>query len=317
LTTNKNLCVIVFIIYFTKNRKWNIIFSSKKILAKIFFLGNFMTWEEVWASIKAWITSEALWNSIAKVLIAIVVLIVSFKIINAISRKIEKKGGQKNADKTVMKTLAYIFKLGMKIVIAICLVGFVGIDTSGLTALVTSLGVCIGLAVNGALSNLAGGIMIILTRPFKIDDYVEAQGVSGTVEDIRMVCTRVRTPDNKVVYIPNGALANGNIINYSEKTERRIDLVFSLDPACDYELAMRLVRDTCLADEGILQTPEVLVTVQENSEIYLKILARVWVKSEKYWDVYYRIIASTRHALNEYGIQIPRERLDVVVKREE
>ena len=133
-----------------------------------------MTWEELWASIKAWIMSETLWNSVARVLIAIVILIVSFKIVNAIARKIEKKGGLKNADKTVMKTLAYIFKLGMKIVIAICLVGFVGIDTSGLTALVTSLGVCIGLAINGALSNLAGGIMIILTRPFKIDDYIEA-----------------------------------------------------------------------------------------------------------------------------------------------
>ena len=249
-----------------------------------------------------------------KVVLALILLLLGFRLVNLISRRINRS---KKHDKTITRSLAYAVRIGGKILICLSLIGIFGLDTGGITAFIASIGVSIGLAVNGTLSNLAGGVIIVVTRPFKIDDYVEAQGVSGTVEDIRMVCTRVRTPDNKVVYIPNGALANGNIINYSEKTERRIDLVFSLDPACDYELAMRLVRDTCLADEGILQTPEVLVTVQENSEKYLKILARVWVKSEKYWDVYYRIIASTRRALAASGIQIPRERLDVVVKREE
>ena len=127
-----------------------------------------MTWQQLWDKILAWVTSEALFNTIARVILALIVMFISFKIINAIARRIEKKAGQKNADKTIMKTLAYILRLGLKIVVTICLVGFLGIDTSGLTALVASFGVCIGLAVNGALSNLAGGVLIIFTRPFKV-----------------------------------------------------------------------------------------------------------------------------------------------------
>ena len=106
--------------------------------------------------------------------------------------------------------------------------GYLGIDTSGLTALVTSLGVCAGLAVNGALSNLAGGVLIIFTRPFKVDDYIETDGYSGTVEDIHITYTRLCTPDNKVVYVPNGTLSTSTIINYSEKETRRVDFKFSI-----------------------------------------------------------------------------------------
>jgi len=182
-----------------------------------------MDWQQLLNTIVQWATSVGV-----KIIIALAILFISFKIINVIARKIEKKGNDKKADKTIMKTLAYVFKLGLKIVIIICLVGYLGIDTSGLTALVASLGVCIGLAVNGALSNLAGGVMIILTRPFRIDDYIEAQGQAGTVVDIHVTNTKLLTPDNKVIYIPNGTLANGEIINYSEKDTRRVDLTFSL-----------------------------------------------------------------------------------------
>jgi len=129
-----------------------------------------------------------------KIVIALIVLFISFKVINFLARKIEKKANDKKADKTIMRTLAYLFRLGLKIVVAICLVGYLGIDTSGLTALVTSLGVCIGLAVNGALSNMAGGVLIILTRPFRVDDYIEAQGYSGTVTDIHLTNTKLVNP---------------------------------------------------------------------------------------------------------------------------
>ena len=167
-----------------------------------------ITLDSVINTVVNWATTSGI-----KLLVALIVLFVSFKLINIIARKIEKKGNKDKYDKTIMKALAYVFKIGLKLVIAVCLVGYVGIDTSGLTALVTSLGVCVGLAVNGALSNLAGGVLLILTRPFKIDDYIEAQGYSGTVEDIHITNTRLRTPDNKVVYIPNGALSSGNIVN--------------------------------------------------------------------------------------------------------
>ena len=185
------------------------------------------TWSErlsgVLDTVIGWATNTGI-----KIIIALIVMLITFKIINVIGRKIEKAGTTGKLDKTLSKVFAYIFKLGLKIVIGICLVGYVGIDTSGLAALVTSLGVCIGLAVNGALSNLAGGVLIIITRPFKVDDYIEAQGVSGTVDEIRITATRIITPDNKVIYLPNGALSSGTIINYSEKDTRRVEHTFSI-----------------------------------------------------------------------------------------
>ncbi len=275
-----------------------------------------MTWEELWASIKAWITSETLWNSVARVLIAIVILIVSFKIVNAIARKIEKKGGLKNADKTVMKTLAYIFKLGMKIVIAICLVGFVGIDTSGLTALVTSLGVCIGLAVNGALSNLAGGIMIILTRPFKIDDYIEACGYGGTVDEIHITQTKLITPDNKVVYIPNGTLSSSQIVNYSEKDTRRVEHTFSIAYSNDFEKAKNIVLDVCSNHELVLKDPAPFVRVCKHNSSSVDIVTRVWTKSADYWTVHFDLLEQVKSAFDTNGIEIPFDQLDVHVKND-
>jgi small conductance mechanosensitive channel len=254
-------------------------------------------------------------NTGIKVLIALVVLFISFRIVTVISRKIAKKGDKDKYDKTVMKTLAYLFNIGLKVVIAICLVGYVGIDTSGLTALVASFGVCIGLAVNGALSNVAGGVLIIVTRPFRIDDFIEAQGVSGTVEDIHMVCTKLRTPDNKVVYLPNGALSSGNIINYSEKDTRRVDFTFSIAYDADFEKAKAIVLDLLVNHELTLDDPAPFVRVSEHGASSINITARAWVKSADYWTVNFDTIEAVKKAFDENGIEIPFDQLDVHVKQ--
>lgn len=249
-----------------------------------------------------------------KLLIAIVLLFVSFKIINVIGRKIQRAGDSGKFDKTLAKTFAYIFKIGLKCVIAICLIGFVGIDTSGLAALVASFGVCAGLAVNGAVSNLAGGVIIIVTRPFKVDDFIEAQGYSGTVEDIRITCTRIRTGDNKVVYIPNGALSNGNIVNYSEKDIRRVDLKFSIGYANDFERAKAIISDICDSHPLILKDPGKVVRVSEHGASGLGIVTRVWVGSSDYWAVHYDLLEGVKAAFDREGIEIPYNQLDVHVK---
>jgi small conductance mechanosensitive channel len=254
-------------------------------------------------------------NTGIKVLIALVVLFISFRVVTVISRKIAKKGDKDKYDKTVMKTLAYLFNIGLKVVIAICLVGYVGIDTSGLTALVASFGVCIGLAVNGALSNVAGGVLIIVTRPFKIDDFIEAQGVCGTVEDIHMVCTKLRTPDNKVVYLPNGALSSGNIINYSEKDTRRVDFTFSIAYDADFEKAKAIVLDLLVNHELTLDDPAPFVRVSEHGASSINITARAWVKSADYWTVNFDTIEAVKKAFDENGIEIPFDQLDVHVKQ--
>lgn len=268
-----------------------------------------MDWNALLNTIVQWATSTGV-----KVVIALLILFVSFKIINVIARKIEKRGNNKKADKTIMKTLAYIFKLGCKILVVICLIGYLGIDTSGLTALVASLGVCVGLAVNGALSNLAGGVMIILTRPFKIDDYIEAQGHSGTVIDIHITNTKLLTPDNKVIYLPNGNLSSGDIVNYSEKDLRRVDFSFSIGYGDDFEKAKDVIKGICENHELVLKDPAVFVRVQEHGASSINITARAWTKSADYWTVYFDITEAVKKAFDAEGIEIPFNQLDVNIK---
>ena len=258
-----------------------------------------------------WATTAGL-----RLVIAFVLLFVSFKVVNFIARKIEKSGEKGKLDKTLARTFAYIFRLGFKCMIAICLVGFVGIDTSGLAALVVSLGACVGLALNGALSNLAGGILIILTRPFRVDDFIEAQGYSGTVEDIHITTTKIRTGDNKVVYIPNGPLSSGTIVNYSVKDTRRVDFTFSVGYSDDYEKAKAIVMDILTSHELTLNEPEPMVRVSAHGASSIDLVARVWVKTGDYWTVNFDVLEAVKTAFDKEGIEIPFNQLDVHVKND-
>ena len=268
-----------------------------------------MDWNALLNTVVNWLTTSGV-----KVLIALAVLFISFKVVNFIAKRITKRCEKKKVDKTISRTLVYVFKLGMKLCIAICLIGYVGIDTSGLAALVTSLGVCAGLAVNGALSNLAGGIMLILTRPFKIDDYIEACGEGGTVEEIHITQTKLRTPDNKVVYIPNGTLSSSQIVNYSEKDTRRVSHVFSIAYSNDFEAAKKIILDICTAHELVLSDPEPFVRVTAHNSSSIDIVTRVWVKSENYWTVHFDLLESVKEAFDKNGIEIPYNQLDVHVR---
>ena len=258
-------------------------------------------------------------NTGIKLIIAIIVLIISYRIITVVTRRIEKKlvNGKHKVDKTLAHTLLYILKIVLKIIVAVCLVAYVGIDTSGITALIASFGVCVGLAVNGALSNFAGGVMIIITRPFKVDDYIEAQGHAGIVEDIRITLTRLRTLDNKVVYIPNGALSSGTIVNYSEKELRRVDLTFSAGYKEDVEKVKGIISKVCGEHELVLKDPAPFVRISEHGENGVKIVSRSWVKGADYWTVYFDILERVKAEFDKEGIKIPYNQLDVHIKNDE
>lgn len=268
-----------------------------------------MDWQALLNTLVQWAT-----NTGVKIIIALVLMFISFKIINTVAKQIVKRGEKKNADKTIFKTLAYVLKIGLKVVVIICLIGYLGIDTSGLTALVASLGVGIGLAVNGALSNLAGGVLIILTRPFKIDDYIEALGYSGTVVDIHITNTKLLTPDNKVIYLPNGTLSNAEIVNYSEKDLRRVDFMFSIGYDDDFTKAKQIITNICEAHELVLKDPQPFVRVKEHGSSSINITARAWVKNADYWTVYFDVIESVKTAFDKEGIEIPFNQLDVNIK---
>lgn len=275
-----------------------------------------MKLKDVWDAFISWLMNTGI--SVAlRVVIALVILFVTFRIITVTTRKIEKKllNGKKKVDKTLATTLMYLLRILLKIVVVVCLVGFLGIDTSGITALIASFGVCIGLAVNGAVGNFAGGVLLIITRPFKVDDFIEVDGVSGTVEDIHLINTRIRTGDNKVIYIPNGTLSSSTIINYSEKDLRRVDVTFSIGYSDNFEEAKAIILGICDAHEKVLSEPATpFVRVSEHGASSINLVTRVWVKSGDYWTVKHDLLEQVKRAFDEKGIEIPYNQLDVHVK---
>ena len=268
------------------------------------------TFNAVLTAVINWATTAGL-----RLLIGLIVLFISFRIINLIARRIERAGERGKLDKTLARVFSYVFRIALKLTVAVCIVGYVGIDTSGLAALVTSLGVCIGLAVNGALSNLAGGVLIIMTRPFRVDDFIEAQGYSGTVEDIHITYTVLRTPDNKTVYLPNGGLSAATVVNYSRKDTRRVDITFSISYSADFEAAKALVAEICAAHELVLSDPAPMVRVSAHGASSIDLVTRVWVKSADYWTVNFDLLERVKAAFDERGIEIPFPQMDVHVKQ--
>ncbi len=270
-----------------------------------------MDWNQLLETVVSWATTAGI-----RLLLALVILFLSFRIINLIARRVERSGEHGKLDKTLARVFAYVIRIGLKIGVGVCLVGYVGIDTSGLAALVTSLGVGIGLAVNGALSNLAGGVLIILTRPFRVDDFIEAQGHSGTVEDIHITYTVLRTPDNKTVYLPNGGLSGATVVNYSRKDTRRVDFTFSIAYTADFEAAKTLVGELCAAHTLVLSDPAPMVRVSAHGQSSVDLTARVWVKSADYWTVHFDLLEQVKAAFDEKGIEIPFPQMDVHVKQD-
>lgn len=272
-----------------------------------------MDWQQVWQTVQDWLTNTGI-----KILISIVIMIVTFSLINWLSKKIAKRADKKVAenkkiDKTIYKTVSYVVKVGLKVLVVIALIGYVGIDTSAITALIASLGVGVGLAINGTLSNFAGGVLILITRPFKDDDYIQACGYEGTVEDIRICHTRLRTTDNKVVYLPNGKLSTSEVVNFSEKDLRRVDLKFSISYSDDFEKAKSVIADVCAQNELILKDPEPSIRVSAQSASSIDISAKVWCKNADYWTVNFDMLENVKKAFDENGITIPFNQLDVHV----
>lgn len=269
-------------------------------------------WQGVLDTIVGWSMNTGI-----RIVIALILMLISFRLITWITRRIEKRLiNKKKLDKTLIKTLFYILRIVLKIVVLTCLIGYLGIDSTGLAALIAALGVGVGLALNGALGNLAGGVLILITRPFKIDDYIEAGGYAGTVEDIRIVYTKLRTPDNRVVYAPNGPLSSATVVNYSEKDLRRVDLNFTIEKKEDYKKAEEIILSVTNAHEKVLKDPEAMSRILEHTANGTTLVVRAWVNNADYWDVYFDLQESIKKGLDENGIVMPANQLDVRVKKD-
>lgn len=254
---------------------------------------------------------EAILNKCIEVVAVIIVLLILCKIVDLITRKIRKNMQKREVDKTVTQVTYTILNKGLKLLLLFMAISLVGIDTSSIVGLITAAGLGISLAVQGTLSNFAGGLLILVLRPFKLDDYIECQGVGGTVEEIHIFYTHLRTPDNKVILVPNGELIAGNITNYSTKPTRRVDLNFTIDYDSDHKLAQKVIYDVCTAHNLVLKDPEASVRITEFADSAIVITSKVWTKNEDYWTVTFDLLEEVYDKLLEAGIKIPYNQLEI------
>ena len=250
-------------------------------------------------------------NKCIEVIVVFIVLLILCKIVDFITKRMKKRMIKRNVEKTIIQVVYYLSNKIVKLLLLLMAIGFLGIDTSSVAGLVTAAGLGLSLAVQGTLSNFAGGILILVLRPFKVDDYVECQGTSGTVEEIRIFYTHLRTPDNKVVLIPNGALIGGNVINYSTKATRRVDLVFSIDYEVDFKKAKDLILDICSKHQLILEDPAPAVRICEWAASSINLSCKVWVKNSDYWTVTFDLLETVYDEMNKAGIKIPYNQLEI------
>lgn len=246
-----------------------------------------------------------------KVILGLIILLIVFKVINRVSKMLNKALLKRKIDQSIINFTTTALRKLFKLLVFIIFLGFVGIDTAGIAACVATIGVAIGLALQGSLSNLAGGIMIIITRPFKLGDLIESEDNKGTVEEINLFYTHLVTFDNKVVFIPNGNLANKSIVNYSTKETRRVDLIFSISYNNDYVTAKKLIEGVISTNNLILINKDSIIRMSAHSDSSIDIFVGVWTDSINFWEVHSRMLIDVKEIFDKKGIEIPYKQVDI------
>ncbi|MDE5545944.1 MAG: mechanosensitive ion channel family protein [Anaeroplasmataceae bacterium] len=274
--------------------------------------GSAIDWNALWNTLLNWCTTTGI-----KLIIGLILLFIVFKITNILTKKLYKRLQKKHADETLSRVGTQVIRIVIKVVCLICFVGYIGIETASITALIASAGVSVGLALQGSLSNFAGGIIIIVMRPFRIGDKITTNGESGTVEDIHMFYTVLVTADNKVVHVPNGALANNVIVNTSIKETRRVEVVMSIAYNADLNKATDVINAVCKQNPLIFTDPAPFVGIKEYSSSSVDLNIRAWCNNKDYWTIQNYLLVEIKKAFDENGIEIPFNQLEVAIKNKE
>lgn len=249
-----------------------------------------------------------------RILFAIICFLIGAQVIKFV-RKIVRRGMEKaKADLGVVQFVDSFLKASMYVVLALMIASSFGVDAASIVALLGSAGVAIGLAVQGSLSNLAGGVLILLLKPFKVGDYIIASGQEGEVSEIQIFYTRLVTPDNKEVILPNGSLANNSIVNVTTRKCRRVDVPVSISYNSDIKKAKEVLTKMLNEDDKAMKDRDRIVFVDALGESSINLIVRCWFSNEDYWDGKWRITENCKHVLDEAGIEIPFNQLDVYMK---
>ncbi|TJY32515.1 mechanosensitive ion channel family protein [Pontimicrobium aquaticum] len=240
-----------------------------------------------------------------KVIGAIIIWIIGSWVIKKIIRGIKKVMSKRDYDESLQKFLLNLIHWSLKILLVIAILGQLGVETTSFAAILAAAGLAIGMALQGSLGNFAGGVLLMIFKPIKIGDLIEAQGEIGVVKEIEIFTTKLTGLSNKEIIIPNGALSNGNIINYTTEGTRRVDLTFGVGYDSNIKQTKEVLMQVLTSHPLVLKDPQPTVNVSELADSSVNFAVRPWCKSEDYWAVYFDITEQTKEALDAAGIEIP------------
>ncbi len=262
-----------------------------------------------------WIATHGL-SFCVSLLGALIFLGIGFWISKFIVKAIRRVMTRKEADPGLISFVASLTNIALKILIVISVLSMVGIAMTSFIAVLGAAGVAIGLALQGTLSNFASGVMILIFKPYKVGDYIEAQDVGGTVKEIQIFNTILTTFDNKTIIVPNGALATSTLTNYSKQSLRRVDWVVGVAYGTDYKFAYDTIMGILNADSRVLKEPKAFVSISELGDSSVNIAVKAWVNTDDYWNVFYDFNNVVYTKFNEIGIEFPFPQMDIHLKNE-
>ena len=248
---------------------------------------------------------DLLINYAPKVVMALAILLIGLFVIKIVINSSTKIMAKRGVDITLQKFLANLGGWALKILLIIAVISKLGVETTSFAAILAAAGLAVGLALQGSLANFAGGVLIMIFKPFKIGDLVEAQGQIGVVKEIEIFTTKLTGLSNREIIIPNGSLSNGNIINYTTEGTRRVDLVIGVSYDADIKKTKEVLMNVLTSHPKILKTPAPGVTVLELADSSVNFAVRPWCETANYWDVYFDVTENAKLALDEAGIEIP------------
>ena len=265
-----------------------------------------MNWEALIA--KGW---ELLAFYGVKILTAVAILIIGRWIARAFGRLVQRLMEKQKVDPTLTGFVGNLVYYALLTFVVLAALSQIGIQTTSFIAVIGAAGLAVGLALQGSLANFAAGFLLIIFRPFRVGDLIEGAGVKGTVENIQIFTTQLKTPDNKIIIIPNAKLTNDNIINWSATGTRRVDLVFGIGYDDDIDKAKSIINEALDADSRVLKNPSPKVAVSELADSSVNFVVRPWVDTGDYWDVYFDLTEAIKKRFDAAGVSIPFPQRDV------
>lgn len=269
---------------------------------------------ESFDAIKVMVTSFVVTYGM-KIIAAIITLIIGLWLIKLIVKTLAGLMEKKAIEPSLRGFINSLTGITLKIVLFITVIGMVGIQMTSFIAILGAAGLAVGMALSGTLQNFAGGVMILIFKPFKVGDFIEAQGYTGTVSEIQIFITVLKTPDNKTIIIPNGGLSTGSMINYSTEEKRRVDFSFGIAYGDDYDLAKSLLLKLIKEDDRILTEPEPFIALGALADSSVNITVRVWADASNYWDVFFSLNERVYKEFDKNGLHIPFPQMDVYIKK--